>query len=172
MFCEEGSTGLRSAQQPLITIPDNWESIDVDAARNYLKNDHSEDSDDSDDSVSSCSHSASDSGSECSDSESSSSCSSNLSPSPARTKGRNPKPSVAEASQSLRGVTPKSCRSDSFHVSVTSVKNTVEDCNLVSALSSRCEFNASTSTTSNFVKLPLGKSKVRTIQTPSSFFEF
>jgi hypothetical protein len=166
MFCEEGSPGLRGAQQPLITIPDNWESIDVDAARNYLKADHSEESEDSEDSVSSCSHSASESGSECSDSDTDSSCSSNLSPSPVRTKGRHARPPAAEASQSLRGVTPKSCRSDSFHVSVTSVKNTVEDCNLVSALSSRCEFNASSSTTSNFVKPLVVKSKVRTTKGP------
>jgi len=162
MFCEEASTGLRSTQQPLITIPDNWESIDVDAAKNFLKTDHSDESDESDDSVSSCSHSGSDSGSDCSDSESSSSCSSNITPNHARTKGRNSKPPAHETSQSFRGMTPKtSVRSDSFHISVTSVKNTVEESNLLSGISGRCELNANTSTTSNFVKPPTARSKVR-----------
>ena len=77
----------KNPKQPLFTIPENWDSIDVNTGKTFpveklpdsQNSENSDDDDseeDSEDSVSSCSHSDSDTGSECSGSGSSSSCSS------------------------------------------------------------------------------------------------
>jgi len=75
----------KNSKPPLITIPENWDSIEVNSDKNFpatknpevSENSDEEDSeDDSEDSVSSCSHSDSESGTECSGSGSSSTCSS------------------------------------------------------------------------------------------------
>jgi len=77
----------KNSKPPLVTIPENWDSIDVNSDKNSehftssknreVSDNSEEDSeDDSGDSVSSCSHSDSESGSECSGSGSSSTCSS------------------------------------------------------------------------------------------------
>ena len=74
------SHSRKNAKLPLVTIPENWDSIDVSSSKSLVSSkqnpEQSDSEDDSEDSVSSCSHSGSESGSGSECSGSSSTCSS------------------------------------------------------------------------------------------------